>query len=241
MFMVVSRPFPAYNVAMTSRTVHILLVEGASAKQASLLLALKREWMVTVARTGSAAVKIAAESRIDLVVFNASTMRSTGIRSCQRLRKQLGDRVPLIHVYHTVLGEEINACADVCLIEPFTPRKLHNRIRALLPADETAEQIVRSGNLILYVGKRSVEIVGKGEFPLTPKLAKLIEAFLRHPNEILTRKQLMEQVWQTSYVGDTRTLDVHMSWLRGKLENEPSRPVYLQTVRGVGYRFAKPE
>lgn len=136
--------------------------------------------------------------------------------------------------------EDISAEADVYLQLPFTPRKLLNRVKALLPADEMNEEVVRYGCVVLYRSKRSVEVNGQGENQLTPKLASLLEEFIRHPNQLVTRKQLMQQVWKTDYVGDTRTLDVHIRWMRELIEENPARPLLLKTVRGRGYILKMP-
>jgi DNA-binding response OmpR family regulator len=110
----------------------------------------------------------------------------------------------------------------------------------VLPADDMKDEIVRAGHLTFFPSKRSVEIVGTGERRLTPKLACLLEEFLRHPNEILDRNRLMQTVWKTSYFGDTRTLDVHIRWIREVIEENPARPRLLKTVRGMGYIFSIP-
>jgi DNA-binding response OmpR family regulator len=88
----------------------------------------------------------------------------------------------------------------------------------------------------LNLAQRKVFAQGK-ESRLTPKQTKLLEAFMLNPGRLLTRKTLIKQIWQTDYFGDTRTLDVHMSWLRGAIEEDPSKPKYLKTIRGMGYRL----
>jgi two-component system phosphate regulon response regulator PhoB len=179
------------------------------------------------------------DSHLDLVVFDASTMRSSGIRSCLRLRRALVD-IPIIHSRVSGEPEDRAAEADIYLEHPYTARKLINRIRALLPADDNQEEIFRSGPITLYRSKPSVMVEGQGERRLTPKLSRLLEEFIHHPNEIVSRKQLMQNVWKTDYIGDTRTLDVHVRWLREMIEADPARPVLLRTVRGKGYIFDVP-
>jgi DNA-binding response OmpR family regulator len=219
----------------------VLLVEGKNAGDNSLGRYLTREdFTVRIANTGSEAVAWAAENQPDVVIFDASSMRSSGVRSCRRLRSVLPE-TPIIHSRAASQREERSAEADVYLSQPFTSRKLLNRIRALLPADHLEEEIVRAGDLTLYLTKRSIEVVGRGERRLTPKLACLMEKFLRHTNEVLPRKQLMQEVWNTNYFGDTRTLDVHVRWIREIIEVNPARPKYLKTVRGVGYIFSIPQ
>ena len=171
---------------------------------------------------------------LDLVIFDASSMRSSGSRTCRRLRGVVGD-VPIIHCRAAGRAEDASVLADVYLEEPFSDRKLLNRVRDLLPADPMKEEIVFFGQIKLYRGKRSVEVNGKGEMRLTPKLTQLIEEFLRHPNELISRRQLMRNVWHTDYVGDTRTLDVHIRWIRECIEKDPSNPELLHTVRGRGF------
>ncbi|WP_343396962.1 response regulator transcription factor [Promineifilum sp.] len=213
----------------------ILVVEGQTAGRESLAAMLEKAGYETaIARTGTEAQNWLAESATDLIVFDASTMRSNGVRNCRRLRRQAGS-TPIIHCRGAGEEEDRAAGADVYLEKPFTPRKLLNRVRALLPADRRKEEIVRYGNITLYRIKRSVEVAGRGEFALTPKLALLLETFIKHPNELMTRPQLMQTVWMTDFIGDTRTLDVHIRWVRECIEEDPSRPRLLQTVRGKGY------
>ena len=124
--------------------------------------------------------------------------------------------------------------ASITLIHPFTPRKLLNRVARLLPGDESF--MLEVGPIRLNLAQRKVYTYGK-ESRLTPKQTKLLEVFMLNPGRLLTRKSLIKQVWQTDYIGDTRTLDVHMSWLRDAIEKDSSRPQLLRTIRGMGYRL----
>jgi two-component system phosphate regulon response regulator PhoB len=100
--------------------------------------------------------------------------------------------------------------------------------------------VLRVNGLALDLKNR--QLVGQqGAYKLTPQECRLLEAFMSHPDEVLTRRFLMKRVWQTDYLGDTRTLNVHIRWLRQKIEENPSQPRYLRTVRGVGYRFGNPQ
>ena len=218
----------------------IMLVEGKRAGDRSLEAAIaKAGYDVHVFFTGSAALNWSQNHTPDLIVFDGASMRSSGVRSCRRLRRALGE-TPIILTRAVGDAKDASADADVYLKKPFTARKLLNRVRALLPADEYKEEIVRAGDLTLYRGKRSVDVAGRGEKRLTPKLVTLLETFLRHPNEVLSRRQLMRDVWNTDYVGDTRTLDVHIRWMREAIEDDPGDPRRLTTVRGVGYIFRMP-
>ena len=213
----------------------VLLIEGQTAGRDSLAGVLRKaDYDLIISRTGAEAQKWLEENVPDLIIFDASTMRSNGVRNCRRLRRQV-ESIPIIHCRATGEEEDRAAGADVYLERPFTPRKLLNRVRALLPADDQKEEIVHYGNMILYRSKKSVQVENKGEYSLTPKLTQLLEIFMRHPNKLLTRPHLMQIVWDTDFVGDTRTLDVHIRWIRECIEVDPSRPKLLQTVRGKGY------
>lgn len=108
--------------------------------------------------------------------------------------------------------------------------------KAPRPDKAKSPKILRSGNLSLNLENRQLT-KGKESKRLTPKECKLLETFISNGGEVLTRKFLMKEVWETDFLDDTRTLDVHIRWLREKIEDDPSNPVYLRTVRGVGYRF----
>ncbi|MCI0395080.1 MAG: response regulator transcription factor [Chloroflexi bacterium] len=223
------------------REATVLLVEGKNTGSSPLTTALSKEGLnVHVFHTGNDALSWIAQNEPDLVVFDGASMRSSGVRSCRRLRGALED-TPIIHTRAAGEQEDRAAGADVYLVQPYTTRKLMNRIRALLPADDQVEEVVRAGDLTFYLSKRSVDVRGQGERRLTPKLATLLEEFLRHPNEVLGREQLMRIVWDTNYFGDTRTLDVHIRWIREIIEENPALPVLLRTVRGVGYVFCVPQ
>ena len=218
----------------------ILLVEGKSSNLQSLKSALKKaKYRAEICHNGKTAMDSIAVSKPNLVVFNAASMRSNGSRTCRRLRRALGE-TPMIHIRNQGEPEEEEAEADIYLEYPFTPRKLLNRIRTLLPADDVTEEVVRYGEVKFYPAKPSVDVAGRGEKRLTPKLAQLLQEFMRYPNEVVTRVQLMRNVWQTDYIGDTRTLDVHIRWVREVVELDPGKPELLLTVRGQGYVFIVP-
>ncbi len=213
----------------------VLLVEGQTAGRESLALMLKKAgYSINIVNTGAEALGWVENNCPDLIVFDSSTMRSNGVRNCRRLRRA-AENTPIIHSRAAGEEEDRAAEADVYLERPFSSRKLLNRAKALLPADISKEEIIRYGSITLYRYKRSVDVAGKGEYTLTPKLALLLETFVRHPNQLLTRPQLMLAVWETDFVGDTRTLDVHIRWVRECIETDPSNPELLKTIRGQGY------
>jgi DNA-binding response OmpR family regulator len=124
--------------------------------------------------------------------------------------------------------------ADVILSLPFTAQKLVNRIKHLLPGD--GKSSIHAGPVRLDVEKRIVNCLGK-QTRLTPRLMRLLKSLIEHKGEVLERKALFSQVWETDYTDDTRTLDVHISWLRRAIEVDPKEPKLLKTIRGVGYRL----
>ncbi len=220
---------------MFSSGPHILLVEGKGALADSLVHFLTKKWHnIDVVHTGNDALAAGHLRPPNVIIFDASTMRSSGVRICRRLRKSL-PKAALIHVRSSGDAEDLNVKADVYLKRPFTARKLTNRVLLLLPPEDAENQIIRLGDFTLYTGKGAINIEGRGEFPLTPKLTALLELFMRNPQEIISRRELMEKVWETSYVGDTRTLDVHIRWTREIIEENAKKPQLLTTVRGVGY------
>ncbi len=216
----------------------ILLIEGGKAGENSLAFALhKSGFSLHTVHTATAAFSfIEGGAKPDLVILDVSAMRSNGARTCRRLRQLLGD-TPIIYCRAQSSQEEPPAEVDLDLQHPFTSRKLINRVRALLPIDEYKEEIIRCGPLTLYLQKRSVEVGNQGEHKLTPKLTQLLVQFLRHPEEIIYRSQLIHDIWKTDYVGDTRTLDVHIHWMRERIEPDPAKPCLIVTVRGAGYIF----
>jgi len=215
----------------------ILLIEGKSTSNVSLVPALEKAgFVVKHVTTGQSAHQwVCAEKQSpQLIIFDASTLRSNGARNCRRLRQCLPG-TPIIYVRSADQVADSSLEAEAYLVRPFTPRKVLNRVRVLLPPDLTEEHIVHYGDIKLYVDRGAVEVNGRGEKHITPKLVRLLEEFLRHPDELISRAQLMQNVWQTSYVGDTRTLDVHVRWIRELIEADPSHPKLLVTVRGKGY------
>ncbi|HID63006.1 MAG TPA: response regulator transcription factor [Anaerolineae bacterium] len=212
-------------------------------KDASTLSSLKpglekKGYIVSAVRSRKKALEQVADDKPDLIILDATSPRLDGGRTCQALRQRVGE-VPII-----LISEEGNdsgqAEADFHLTAPFTFRKLANRIKRVVQSSEQSGETLQVGGLILNLDKRSVSR-GKKKHQLTPKELRLLEVFMRNPGKVLSRKFLMKNVWETDYVGDTRTLDVHVRWIREKIEENPSSPAYLCTVRGVGYRFEVPE
>ncbi|MFO7321135.1 MAG: response regulator transcription factor [Chloroflexota bacterium] len=214
----------------------ILLVESKRAKRTSFADDLRKRYEVILAFSGKQALEVVKDAPPSVIVLDALSMRSPGGRICQTLRKGLPG-IPLIHL-HPGPKSKAASVADVVLYMPFTSRKLVNNIERLL--DVPDDSVIVCGPFSVHRGRR-VLIANGQESQLTPKLAQLVEVFMRNPGQTLDRRFLMERVWNTDYLGDTRTLDVHIRWIRRAIEANPSKPQYLKTVRGVGYRLDIPE
>jgi DNA-binding response OmpR family regulator len=211
----------------------ILCIEGKHADKPTFASALqKKGFGVEVASSGIDALNQLSEMDPDLVVVNAASLRSSGGRICYSLRKESKALPLLLIVDKGTLPEK--SVADVILNLPFTPQKLINRIRLLLPSD--GKNILHVGPIRLDVEHRRVRCLGRNE-RLTPRLAHLLRVLMEHRGEVVERESLFKRVWETNYTGDTRTLDVHISWLRRAIELDPDHPRFLRTIRGVGYRL----
>lgn len=215
----------------------ILLIESGRASAPSLAPVLeKKGYRVTVQHRADSALSAAQKNEPDLVVLDAASMQASGARMTRALGAGLNG-VPILLVSPKGTDPESITGPDVVLVHPFTPRKLINRVARLLPGD--SRDLMEVGPIRLNLAQRTVRCLGR-ESRLTPKEARLLEVFLQNPGKLLTRASLIRQVWHTDYTGDTRTLDVHMSWLRRAIEPDPEHPRFLTTIRGVGYRLDLP-
>lgn len=212
----------------------ILWIEGKRADGPSFIPGLRKKgYVIESVVTGKAALARMSHADPDIVVVNAASMRTSGKRICQSIHEQMPD-LPILVIAspdHPLINGE---CANVILNLPFTIRKLVNRIVPLLPAEE--ENLMQAGPIKLDVERNQVQCEEK-EARLTPRLVSLLKILMRHPGEVLERENLFRKVWNTEYTGDTRTLDVHISWLRRAIEEDPRSPRFLKTIRGVGYRL----
>ena len=216
----------------------ILFIGRTVTRADSYFGALQKRYNVRVASSAKNAQAIMEQGGIALTVLDAISMRTPGERMCRQLKTRY-PKVPLIHLYPgKPTDDSLAALADIVMTAPVTPRKLINNIERLLGT--TKDELLDCGPFTMNLDRRILTAFGQ-ETELTPKLADLMEFFLRHPNEVLDRKSLMETVWQTDYLGDTRTLDVHIRWIRRALEGDGKFPRRLKTVRGVGYQLEIPE
>jgi DNA-binding response OmpR family regulator len=212
----------------------ILWIEGKRADGPSFVpLLRKKDFLVETVLTGTEAITRLSNFDPDLVVINAASLRTSGKRICNDLRKHVnGIPILLIAKPDQMISEDV--CANAVLTLPFTLRKLVNRILPLLPGE--GSQSLHIGPLWLDLERKRVHCLGR-EARLTPRLALLLQALMQRAGEVIDRKQLFREVWNTNYTGDTRTLDVHSSWLREAIEEDPRKPRFLKTIRGLGYRL----
>ncbi len=211
----------------------LLVIEGRYAEIPSFALDLqKKGFDVHMAANGSQAVSRLKDVSPSLVVVNAASLRSTGLRICQSIREQ-DEKLPIVLIVESEKHVD-NDAADSVLALPFTVQKLVNRIKPLLPGD--GKNVVHVGPVRLDLERRRVRCLGKST-KLTPRLVMLLKMLMDKHGEVVERDNLFKKVWETNYTGDTRTLDVHISWLRGAIEMDPDNPKFLKTIRGVGYRL----
>ena len=222
----------------------VLVVEDEDSFSDALSFMLRKEgFEVSVAATGTQALTEFDRTGADIVLLDLMLPEMSGTEVCRQLRAKTN--VPIIMVtardaeIDKVVGLEIGA--DDYVTKPYSPRELVARIRAVLrrnanEAVEIAAPTLSAGPVRMDV-ERHVVSVGGEAVPLPLKEFELLELLLRNAGRVLTRGQLIDRVWGADYVGDTKTLDVHVKRLRSKIEPEPSAPRYLITVRGLGYKF----
>ena len=226
----------------------ILVVDDETTLRETLVEALEAEgFRVVSAADGRAALTIFRAERPDLVLLDLMLPELSGIEVCRIIRAESG--VPIVMLtakdseIDKVVGLELGA--DDYVTKPFSVRELSARIRALF---RRAEQAVTAENppAVVDLGRVQVDIAGHrllrdgDALPVKPKAFELLVFLLRHPGQVFTRDQLLERVWGYDYAGETRTVDVHVHWLRSQIEEEPSAPRFIHTVRGVGYGFRRP-
>jgi two-component system, OmpR family, phosphate regulon response regulator PhoB len=181
---------------------------------------------------------------IDLIILDLMLPQVNGLDLCRYLRRS-GNNVPIMILSakgsetDRVVGLELGA--DDYITKPFGMRELVARCRALLRRARhvqapIADDVIRYLDITLYLNECRVTVRGD-VINLSPKEFKILEMFMNAPKRVWSREQLLERVWGADFVGDSKTVDVHIRWLREKIELDPSHPVYLQTVRGFGYRL----
>ncbi|MEU1685878.1 response regulator transcription factor [Micromonospora sp. NPDC005707] len=222
----------------------VLVVEDEESFSDALSYMLRKEgFEVSVAATGTSALTEFDRTGADIVLLDLMLPEMSGTEVCRQLRQR--SHVPIIMVtardseIDKVVGLEIGA--DDYVTKPYSPRELVARIRAVLrrqsaDATESGAPTLAAGPVRMDIERHVVTVDGAAvQLPL--KEFELLELLLRNAGRVLTRGQLIDRVWGADYVGDTKTLDVHVKRLRSKVEPEPSAPRYIVTVRGLGYKF----
>jgi len=213
----------------------ILLVSKDETITASLRGHLEKEgYRVSVASTGRTAVSGARAERPKLVIVELASLEAIGKRTYHRLHRSMG--IPTILIMEGKRADE-GMEAEGYLVKPITPDRLLARVQMVLRGEES--RYLEVGDLVLDLESRQL-IKGGEPKKLTPKEFKLLRIVMRNVGDVLSRRILIKEVWETDYLGDTRTLDVHICYLRRKVEKNPSQPEYLRTVRGVGYMLEDP-
>lgn len=220
---------------MKTAATQILLVQGGLGDSVGPILE-RHGYRVTWVRTAKNALLRVTHASPALVIIDAPSLSASAEKLCQEIKRVRA--VPVLMIGDEAMASPYDGCADAFVPRPLQLRRLLSRVEKLMPEGQAVE--LRCGDLIFrpadgILRKRNEEIY------LNPKLSKLLQLFMQRQGEVLSRKVLMQQVWETNYLGDTRTLDVHIRWLREAIEDNPTEPIYLRTVRGRGYRFDNPK
>ena len=221
----------------------VLVVEDEESYSDALSYVLRKEgFEVAVAETGPDALDEYDRAGADIVLLDLMLPGLSGTEVCRALRSRGNVPVIIVSAKDTevdkVVGLELGA--DDYVTKPYSPRELLARIRAVLRRGQDVGELLpdtlEAGPVRMDV-ERHVVTVGGTEIRLPLKEFELLEMLLRNTGRVLTRGQLIDRIWGADYVGDTKTLDVHVKRLRSKLEKDPSNPSHLVTVRGLGYKF----
>jgi DNA-binding response OmpR family regulator len=220
----------------------ILIVEDETTLRETLAYNLAKEgYEVTASADGAEALELARESRFDLIVLDIMLPSLDGLSFCRILRKEQATPIIMLTArsgeVDRIIGLESGA--DDYIVKPFSLGEFLARVRAVLrraPAATVRTDRLESGDLALDLTARRVYVGGR-ELKLSHKEFDLLATLVRNKGAVLSRDLLLEQVWGFDRIGDDRTVDVHVRWLREKIEADPSDPQRIVTVRGVGYRF----
>lgn len=231
---------------MNSTKKQILIVDDEQSIRTLLDYNLKQAGYDTImAADGKVAIEMAEIEQPDLILLDLMLPEISGIEVCKMLRSR-DINIPIIMLtaksdeLDKVLGLEIGA--DDYMTKPFSPREVAARVKAVLrrtnsPSEQTDEKtILRSGPLTIY-SEQYEAYLAEEKLEFTPKEFELLVYFIRNKNRVLSRDVLLSAVWNYDFAGDTRIVDVHVSHLREKIEENTKKPVYIKTVRGIGYKF----
>lgn len=221
----------------------ILVVDDEPTLIATLRYNLEREgYEVITAQDGESGLALGRAHHPDLVLLDLMLPGLDGLQVCRLLRREM--QVPILML--TAKGDEVDKVvglemgADDYVTKPFSMREVVARVKALLRRADmrapTEDAVLTAGELQLDLRKRAATMRGVAT-AMKPKELDLLTFFMRNPGQAFTREQLLHHVWGYDFAGDTRTVDVHIRWLREKIEDRPDKPARLITVRGTGYRF----
>jgi two-component system response regulator RegX3 len=222
----------------------ILVIEDEASFSEALSYVLTKEgYQVSVADTGDGAIKAFDKEGADLVLLDLMLPGLSGTEVCRQLRTR--SQVPIIMLtakdseVDKVVGLELGA--DDYVTKPYSKAELVARIKAVLrrgstESTEKVETVISAGPVEIDIESHKVKVLGEYvSFPL--KEFELLEFLVRNSGRVLTRVQLIDRIWGSDYFGDTKTLDVHIKRLRAKIEKDPANPVFILTIRGLGYKF----
>lgn len=222
----------------------ILIVDDEAAIRELLKYNLEKEgYKVTSAVDGEQALSLMGKSNFALVILDLMLPGINGLEVCRKMRQDPSlVAIPIIML--TAKGEEIDKVvglelgADDYVTKPFGVRELLARIKVRLrrTSHDQVEDIIVKGDLVIDSNSYSIRVRNE-EVDFTPKEFELVKLLATHPGKVYTRDELLEKIWGYEYPGDTRTVDVHVRHLRQKIEKDPSDPEYIETIRGIGYRF----
>lgn len=227
---------------------HLLLVDDEKKLTDPLRASFERAgYTVTVANDGHTGLGLAMVTAFDVVILDVMMPGLDGWQVCQAIRRH--STVPIIML--TALDDSTDRIkglelgADDYLVKPFGFKELAAHVAAMLrrvrlDRGELVSKRITAGSITLDLEAHTVMLDG-ADITLRQKEFDILALLMANMGKVVTRERLFDEVWGTDWLGDTRTLDVHMSWLRAKLESDPTNPVYLQTVRGIGYRFHNPD
>ncbi len=228
----------------------VLVVEDEENLLAALKYNLEREgYAVTTASDGPSGLDFARSLNHDLVILDIMLPGLDGLELCRAIRRE--SSVPIIML--TAKAEEVDRIvglelgADDYVTKPFSMRELMARARAMLrrsrmgqdgPDGAVAPETIRAGDLVVDLTAHTAAL-GDRTLELKPREFELLALLMSNRGRAFTRDQLLQRLWGQDYVGDSRTVDVHVRWLREKIESEPGKPKRIITIRGVGYRFER--
>lgn len=213
----------------------ILWIEGRwSGNPEFVSLLRKKGFFIETTSTGKKALEMASKNKYELLIVNAASMRTSGVRICKTISEKHPDLPIILICSPDRIATGVDQFVGYVLVLDFTTRKLVNRIMKLLPGEK--DKMQRQGPIVIDTDRNLVQCNGL-RTTLTPRLMALLDALMEKPGKVIPREKLFKNVWKTDYTGDTRTLDVHISWLRQALEVDPRNPKLLVTVRGVGYKL----